>query len=449
MATWYMGRTLLVRMGVAGIFTAVLTGGLLLAVTSLNVLFDVRIEDEFYGTIIVLCIGIFNTMVVLAGIPRPTDEPESSLPVALRWFVQFVLIPLVLIFLVILYAYGIRVVFFSDLRGAVAGYVLALNVFALLALVLAWPLREHPEHRVIGVVVRWIGPVMVPMTALLVLAIGIRIADYGVTPERFAVALLTAFVTIVNVYLLQRSNIDVRVIPLVLAVLGLTTALGPLGSSQSTIRSQSRRLINALRDANALGQRGIDTAAFKRANDTIRSAFFGAFETIRSVDSAAANALLAELHIPYTNDSSTGRPLITNMGIPITSVVIDADNWFYNFSSRDNDVRDIQLPQGLASSLTISHALRSGRSGGWTFSFRDDVRAIVFKQVDGSTVDTLMLDHVLARTTASKAASEVPFLLTSSSGKRAFLVQGGWIQSNANSSPVFSLYGLLIDTERK
>ena len=449
LATWDIGRTLLVRMGVAGIFTAVLTGGLALAVTSLNVLFDLPIEDEVYGTISVLCIGLFNTMVVLAGVPRATDEPQSDLPVALRWFVQFVLIPLVLIFLVILYAYGVRVVFFNDLRGAVAGYVLALNVFALLALVLAWPLREHPEHRVVGVFVRWIGPVMVPMTVLLALAIGIRIADYGITPERFGVALLTAFVTIVNVYLLRRSNIDVRAIPLVLTVLGLTTALGPLGSTQSTVRSQSRRLTNALRDAYAIGPRGIDTIAFQRANDTIRSTFFGAFETIRSVDSAAARTLLTEIGIPFTSDSGSGRPVITSMGVPITSVTVDAEQTYLTITSTDNDDQTIAMPQGIASAFTVGHVPRSGRTGHWKFAYRDDLQAVILNKIDTSAADTLSLRHMFVQARASNEAPIGPYLITSASGKRVFVVQSGWMQFERDVSPEFSLDGLFIDTQRQ
>ena len=444
-ATWDVGRTLLLRIGTAGIFTSVLTGGLVLAVTSLDVLFDVQVATEVYADINVVCLGIFNTLVVLSGIPRMTEEPQTTLPVALRWFVQFVLIPLVLVFLAILYAYGIRVVFFSDLRGAVAGYVLALNVFALLALVLAWPLRHDSRHRVIGVFTTIIGPVLLPMTALLVVAIGVRIDEYGVTPARFAVALLTSFVVLVNLYLLRRSDIDVRALPLVLAILGLATAFGPLGSTQSTVRSQSKRMELALREAKAINGAGVDTLAFQRANDTIRAAFFGAFETMRSVDTVAAYTILARLGVPRAMDTASGRMVITSMGEPITSVDVDQDRTCYYLGSPDNAERTLLLPSGSASVFSVSPSMRSGRSGAWRFSFRDSLAVVVLEHVDGSDVDTLSIGSLLTQTRVARTAPTVPFLLRSSSGKRVVLVQGGFIRFEQAKAPDFKIYGLLVD----
>lgn len=446
-ATWDVGRTLLLRIGTAGIFTSVLTGGLVLAVTSLDVLFDVQVATEVYADINVVCLGIFNTLVVLSGIPRMTEEPQTTLPVALRWFVQFVLIPLVLVFLAILYAYGIRVVFFSDLRGAVAGYVLALNVFALLALVLAWPLRHDSHHRVIGVFTTIIGPVLLPMTALLVVAIGVRIDEYGVTPARFAVALLTSFVVLVNLYLLRRSDIDVRALPLVLAILGLTTAFGPLGGTQSTLRSQSKRMEQALTDAKAIQGAGVDTLAFQRANDTIRAAFFGAYETIRSVDTAAAQVLLQRLGVPVTTDSASGSTVIAHMGMPITSINVDQDRSYYSLGTADNEARTLMLPNGRASAFTVRHGMRSQKSGDWKVSYNDSLRIVALRHRDGSATDTIHLRPFFRSTKAANDAPQTPLILRATSGKRMILVQGGYLQFARGEDPQFNLYGLLIDLE--
>ena len=447
LATWDIGRALLVRVATAGLFTSVLSGGLVLAVTSLDALFDIEVAGEVYGDINIVCLGMFNTLIVLAGVPRTSDAMMVEPPVAIRWFVQFVLIPLVLIFLVILYAYGIRVVFFSDLRGAVAGYILALNVFALLALVLAWPLRHHPQHRVVGFFLRVLGPIMVPMTVLLVLAIGIRIADYGVTPPRFGVALLTSFVVLVNVYLLRRRDVDLRVFPLLLAVIGLVTALGPLGSAQSTIRSQSRRLESALRDAGALGSNALDTTRFQLANDTIRSAFFGAIETIRSIDTASARALLVRFHVPFSQDSSAGALVINSMGIPIMSIVVDRDRPYYDLSSPSNDQRGIDLPRGRAAAFTVSSTGASDRSGDWQFFYSNTIKAVILSRAGTSIKDSIMLRPVFNETMAANDSPQTPLLLTSTTGKRFFLLQDGFIRFDRDTSIEFRFTGMLIDAD--
>lgn len=446
-ATWDLGRTLLLRIGMAGIFTAVLAGGLVLALTSLDVLFDVDVAAAVFADVNVVCLGLFNTLMVLAGVPRMSDQPQPSLPSALRWFVQFVLIPLVLVFLVILYAYGIRVVFFSELRGAVAGYVLALDVFALLALVLAWPLRNDPQHRVVGVFANAIGPVLLPMTALLVIAIGVRIDDYGVTPARFAVALLTSFVVLVNLYLLRRSDIDIRVIPLALAIIGLGTAFGPLGSAQSTLRSQSRRMEQALTDAKAIKGAGVDTVAFQRANDTIRAAFFGAYETIRSVDTAAAHALLLRLGVPVTTDSVSGGTVIAHMGMPITSINVDQDRTYYSLATADNEARTLMLPTGRASAFTVRHGMRSQQSGDWMVSYIDSLRIVSLLHRDGSATDTIHLRPLFRSAKAANDAPQTPLMLRATSGKRMILVQGGYLQLARGEDPQFNMHGLLIDLE--
>ncbi|TAL61753.1 MAG: DUF4153 domain-containing protein, partial [Bacteroidetes bacterium] len=101
---WQFNKSLFLRFLLSALYSGVLYLGLALALLAIDQLFGVNIKGERYGQLWFFLAGIFNTWFFLAGVPQNLDELETTTdyPKGLKIFTQFVLLPLVTIYLVIL-----------------------------------------------------------------------------------------------------------------------------------------------------------------------------------------------------------------------------------------------------------------------------------------------------------------------------------------------------------
>jgi hypothetical protein len=94
---------------------------------------------------------------------------------------------------------------------------------------------------------------MVVPLVLLVIAVSERVSDYGVTPERFGLALFALFLGLVLiVQVAPRWRGDIRFIPALGALVLFFASFGPWGIVPVTVRSQTDRLMHILADAGSL-----------------------------------------------------------------------------------------------------------------------------------------------------------------------------------------------------
>jgi len=254
---WEFNKTIFLRLLAGGLFTGVLIGGLCLAIVSLRELFDMRVDGWMFGWVVAFFIGMFNTVFVLSGIPE--TETSAPYPRGLRMFTQFVLMPLVLVFVVILYAYGIKVLFFADLNGSVSTYILLLAIVGILAYLLVYPLRTNPEYAWIAFYARWFGRIMLPLSVMLWVAIVVRTQAYGITEERYAVIVLAVCLSLISLYIAVFRDPDLRFIPAVLCITGVISFVGPLRLTDVSYRSQTTRLNEILTSRNILKNGRVDT----------------------------------------------------------------------------------------------------------------------------------------------------------------------------------------------
>ncbi|MBS1560384.1 MAG: DUF4153 domain-containing protein [Bacteroidetes bacterium] len=248
---WDLNKALFLRTLTAGLFTVVLGSGLNLALFALNELFGLDVNGSWYGALWAVLLGLFNTWFVLGGIPLPpSDDAERttpSFPRGLRIFVQYVLLPLVLVFLCILYAYGIKVLFFTQLNGSVAYFIDTLAVVGTLSFLLLYPLRNDAEHAWIHFYASWFGRLMLPLCVLLWIALIVRVQTYGITEQRYLGLALAVVLTVLALYLAIVRNPDLRIIPAALLLACIVSVSGPIGMLQVAYRSQTQRAEDVLR----------------------------------------------------------------------------------------------------------------------------------------------------------------------------------------------------------
>lgn len=224
---WQFNKTLFIQFLNATLYSATLYVGLLIAVETVKYLFG--IESRFFIEIdlflIVSC--FFHTIFFLSKIPKP-DEVHSDYPHGLKVFTQYVLLPLEVVYLVILYAYVGKIVTQWQLpQGRVAYLVLAFSVAGIFALLLLYPLRQNTEERWLKIFGRRYYLALLPLIVLLFTGIFRRIDDYGVTENRYIVAVLALWLSAITFYSLSGKRDDIRWIPISLSVLCLLLPIGP------------------------------------------------------------------------------------------------------------------------------------------------------------------------------------------------------------------------------
>tara|TARA_R110002020_G_scaffold122487_6_gene277949 strand:+ start:82678 stop:84390 length:1713 start_codon:yes stop_codon:yes gene_type:complete len=228
-----IGRSLL--------FTAILYLGLVLALMAIKFLFDHQLDSKRYGQLFILCMGVANTWIFLSDFPKTlTDSSPVTFGKPMEVMTKYILVPLSMLYLVILYAYGFKIIMAWELpRGWVSNLViiLALLGFTLQALLL--PLQKSNQNGFFKNFHPWFHLLMCPLIALLFLAILRRILDYGITENRYFVLILALWILGNTLYFLVASKKDLRVLPISLFLLALSASFGPWGAFNISKASQT------------------------------------------------------------------------------------------------------------------------------------------------------------------------------------------------------------------
>ncbi|MES2140340.1 MAG: DUF4153 domain-containing protein [Bacteroidota bacterium] len=252
---WQFNKSLFIRFLTSGLYTGVLYVGLALALLAIDKLFKVEINSKYYADLWWFLAGIFNTWFFLAGVPKQTQALEgiTEYPKGLKVFTQFVLLPLVTIYLFILYAYGAKIAIAMELpRGWVSYLVIGFSIVGILSLLLIWPVKEREGNSWIKTVDRWFYLALYPLIILLGLAVFKRISQYGITENRYFILVIALWLLIVATYFLLNKNKNIKVIPISLCIIAFLSSFGPWGAFGVSERSQIGRLEQLISDEKIL-----------------------------------------------------------------------------------------------------------------------------------------------------------------------------------------------------
>ena len=242
---WHFNNTLFLRFLTAVVFSVILAFGLSTALAAIDNLFGVHIPGRRYPQMWFLIAWIFTTGVFLSGIPEDFTalNHETEYPRGLKNFALYVLIPVVLIYLIILYAYQIKILIEWNLpKGWVANLVLGFSTVGMFAYLLIYPIRNKPENQWLNIFSRWYFMALIPPVIMLHLAIWRRISDYGITVNRYTVLVLAVWLTIVVWYFVFIRQRSIKFIPITLFIVALGSAIGPVSAFSMAERSQVKRL---------------------------------------------------------------------------------------------------------------------------------------------------------------------------------------------------------------
>lgn len=246
---WQYNRILFLRSLTAMLYALVLYAGLAIALAAIDNLFTVHVPSERYFELFAVITGLFMTWFFLSGVPPQIArlETESHYPKALKIFTQYVLIPLVVVYLLILYAYMGKILITWDWpQGWVGNLVLGFSIAGIFSLLLVYPIQSLAENVWIRSFGRRFHFAIIPLIGLLLLAVWRRVGEYGMTENRYFVIVLGFWLAAMVVMAFATGGKHIKAIPLSLFLVAILASWGPWSAFAVSERSQRGRLMEIL-----------------------------------------------------------------------------------------------------------------------------------------------------------------------------------------------------------
>lgn len=251
---WHFNKIIFLRFLGAFLATLVLFAGLALALVAIDVLLDFSIDEDNYFRLWIFLSGVFCTYFFLAGIPNASKIfTESAIPNSLKIFIQYVIIPIIAVFSIILNLYLFKIIVSWNIpKGWVIYLVSGYFALGLLTTILLFPIRDKLNSKIFILFKHSFYYTTLPFIIVFFIAIIIRIQQYGFTESRILVLLLGIWMLFVNLYILFIKNYKITIIPLTFAAIALLSVYGPWSIFRLSENSQRQQFIQLLENNNML-----------------------------------------------------------------------------------------------------------------------------------------------------------------------------------------------------
>ncbi len=390
-AYWNYIKNMIIAIGRSALFSGVLYVGLVVALLAMQSLFKIEIEDKRYGQLFVLCLSVVNTWVYLADFPKNIQHNiHLTFFKAVEVFVKFILIPLALLYMVILYAYGVKIIVEWELpEGWVSYLVTALAALLLSIQFIVHPVRLTHESRWIKKFHPLFFWLLLPLLLLLYVAIYRRVSEYGITEARYFLILVAFFITVSSCYLIFSRKQQLRFLPIGLAVLAIAGSFGFWGAFSVSTRSQLRQFEEVY---TAFAK--MDSTTISQENKHRLISISSYLHRRKSI--AEVTPILGynpEEQFPDSRSWNIGEKILDSLGYKTSEYMIDSDYFSYNA------IREKAISIGEYETLSQfyfdgTYNASANKIGDYSFNIGDDGKSIVIKN-QSENVKIIALDRFL------------------------------------------------------
>jgi hypothetical protein len=218
----------------------VLALGLFALIGSLRMLFGLEIKHNIEPDIAILCMVFLAPTLFMNLIPKGKEKFLNEAPEFSHFakgVVQYLFLPLLGLYMITLYAYAAMILMQWTLPvGGVSYLVTGSMVLMVLLLYVSYPVQHLEGNRLFKCVTRWLPVVMLPLLALMTVAIARRLSDYGITVSRLYLLVFNVWCYAVCLWLIFTRNKRIWLIPASFAVILLLISVGPQSIANVTQR---------------------------------------------------------------------------------------------------------------------------------------------------------------------------------------------------------------------
>ncbi|MBF0315570.1 MAG: DUF4153 domain-containing protein [Oligoflexia bacterium] len=208
----------------------ILVAGIIFLFKSVSYLFSISIRSELYQDIVVIILSLFAPVLAMNGLPLPNqveEYPSKRDSNFLRLLLEYIILPLLFFYTMMLYAYILKIIFDQSLPRGKCSYLVAyFGVSGIVTYLLSS--NAHTFYsKTILLFRRYFFAMLLPPLFLMIYATFYRINEYGFTEPRFVLTLACSwFLFIIFFSLFSRRTLGQFIF---LSFIGLTvlSSLGP------------------------------------------------------------------------------------------------------------------------------------------------------------------------------------------------------------------------------
>ncbi len=252
---WHYEASLAFGFAIAVIWAFALFAGISAAFAGIDYLLAVKVPAEAYLRLWIVMAGFVGVAIFLAAVPADLGEVRNSAPQSklLDGFIRFILVPLVVLYLVILYVYAGKIILQGSWpKGGVAGFILGFSGVGIVAYQLTYGFAGTATATLQARFRKYFFPCVLPLTVVLFLSVWRRISEYGVTETRYFGVTAALWLAAVSLYYIFSRKKDLRVLPASVCLVLLLASFGPWGALSISAHSQVARLKGLLEQSGLL-----------------------------------------------------------------------------------------------------------------------------------------------------------------------------------------------------
>ena len=257
--------------GVSFSVCSALTAGLMILIYSLDPLFGISPDGRSYYTVAVLTLLVLPLVLFLGRMPQGEEKHADTLIVSqfLVFAVRYLLTPLMGMYMLVLYAYGLEILIRWELPdGGVAILVTILMAGCILTEICLYPLlRSGGAKPFEKKVVRLLPAMILPLLVLATVGTIKRLSDYGLSVNRMYLVILLAWFYMVCAGLIAGGGKRIRWIAISFAVMFLSVSILPVNNS-TIVRNYMKRRIEGYMEMYPVGSLPLDQDSY---NDWIQT----------------------------------------------------------------------------------------------------------------------------------------------------------------------------------
>lgn len=243
---------LLGRFFITYLYSMILYAGLIAMLFTIHKLFLIEISNTIYFDIWLIVLGIFAPTFFLGDIPKNNEELEPTCyPKALRILLLYIVMPLLTAYSVTLYIYFAKILLTMQWpEGIVSHLVMWYSIIGIVVIFSIYPLRD--ENQWTKKFIRFFPIFVLPLLAMMFVALGIRINAYGITESRYFCLLIGLWILGCMVYFIAKKHARMIVLPISVAILSLLSVVGPWNCFSVSALSQTMRFEKILMKYNII-----------------------------------------------------------------------------------------------------------------------------------------------------------------------------------------------------
>lgn len=350
----------------------VLLAAVLIINGTLSILFGIN-NVKLWECLMLVAGGTIPAFALLYMLPGADAEVNpDSLCRTLAAFCKNILLPLVLVYMLILYAYTLRIIASWTLPNGQITWMVTGLVSAIMVTVYGLQgylcdLSSKPSaKRIAALAHRWLPLLTLPLLALMSVAIFYRIGQYGITTSRLYVATFNIWAYAAIIYIMVARQPRLNNVAASFALIFIATSIVP-GLNYSSIGTQAiqHRIFTSLREA-GVEKFPISYNELKRTLDTMPH-------------ERAATVAGDLSYLDSWDDHSAVAPIVTHDGtIWKWELVSDTDDDIVEIEAVITDRGLSPVPEGLRSIRYLERTSWSRfQSDNGTYAFEIDSIAVL------------------------------------------------------------------------